>query len=139
MARLISRLTSFSANYALFVQEYEELNHKLNVFKEREQDLRERLHNYLSRQNHNKTDENTNKMGMIKLKLPPNQNFNSHPNSSPNSVTSQTPPQSVSSPLNLIQSSNRSDADSSNVSTNIAFEQPDGPDTEVVGNMLLIL
>ena len=74
---LIHRLASVSAKYVLFVQEYEELNHKLNVFKEREQDLRERLHNYLSRQNHNKTDENTNKMGMIKLKLPPNQNFNS--------------------------------------------------------------
>ena len=139
MAHLIPRLTSVSANSAIFVQEYEELNHKLNVFKEREHDLRERLHNYHSRQNHNKMDENTNKMGMIKLKLPPNQNFNSHPNSSPNSITSQTPPQSVSSPLNLNQCSNRNDADSSNISTNIAFEHSDGADTEVVGNMLLIL
>ena len=136
LGRGVSYLVTWQTVSVGFLQEYEELNNKLNDFKEREQELRERLQNY-RRQNHSESDENTNVIAATKQKHSYTQNTSSPlPKSSPHGHSNQTMQQAVSSPsTNLVQNLDRNGGDANNVLSNINtnFESSDDNVNDVIG------
>ena len=103
--------------YHIYTQEYEELSHKLNDFKEREKELRIRLKNYCPRQNLSESEENSSATMATKQKPTYNQNLNSPlPKTSPHQILQ---PPLISPSSNQLHNPDQNGANANNVNNNL--------------------